>query len=123
MLLKMNKNELTRIFLTQAKIELTEKVFKNALWAWWFNPVSPCSLRLTENGHNFLVKQLQLQSFEFPCKDVELTSKNLLKIDRTFTSPFFLTHKSIILFGGTDASMLLLMEGDVFNYLKSLSRE
>jgi hypothetical protein len=117
----MNKLELTKLFLTQTGKELTDQIIKNATWAWWCNPTKSTSFRLTDNGHDYLVNNVQLQSFEFKCKDVDFTAYNLLRIDKAFTCPFYLhlRRNSIILFGGHDASMLSLMNGDVFSYLKS----
>lgn len=117
----MNRLELTKIFLVQTGRELTDQIVKNATWAWWCNPTKSTSFRLTDNGLDYLIKHVDLQSFEFKCKDVEFTAKNLLRFDRALTCPFYLhqNRHSIILFGGNDASMLSLMNGDVFAYLKS----
>jgi hypothetical protein len=72
------------------------------------------------NGYKFVCKILKIESYEFPLTE-PLTNYNLLQLDRYFQTMYYiLNNKKFFLFDESEASMLLLMGGDLKTYLDNL---
>jgi hypothetical protein len=116
----MTKEQLTLVFMTVLEIDHIH--YKRYLWLWWQNPISATSLRLTQTGYEVLRDQLHVAYYAMRV-DSSL-GKNLkiyLLLDRLITSPFYIQHRSrVIFFGESDKIMLELIDGDLDRYLKIL---
>tara|TARA_B110000971_G_C19766659_1_gene388964 strand:+ start:317 stop:673 length:357 start_codon:yes stop_codon:yes gene_type:complete len=116
------KEQLTEIFMRE--LDLNPALYKKYLWAWWQNPISKTSLRLTKSGHDCLVNFVKLESHSVRVKSEQL-GKNLkifLLLDKLITTPFYIPRRdTIVFFGERDLIMLQLMGGDLDQYLDNLS--
>ena len=122
------KESLTKIFLSQANMPTDEESVKKAMSSWWKNPRDKIQggLTLTDEGLEFLVGILKLQSYDikFP-KDFEFTTQVVLHLDQYLDCPNYYTKKKIIVFNERRACELMLFSGDVRKYglVKALSRQ
>lgn len=119
-----SKKELTKLFLEQAGMPNDDENVKKYLWAWWTNPISKTSLRLTEFGAAFLIKKLDVERYEYKLTDENgpMPSKLLILMDKYITVPFWLgQRKKIIFFGEQDAIMLALHGNNLSSYLSSFT--
>lgn len=116
-----SKKELTNLFLKElGTTPADEKELKEFLWAWWINPLSPTSMRLTGVGHVLLSTKLNLKKYEFSLpEEFVFTSKMLLKLDKHLTSPFFIQKKKITIYGESDSIMMALHGGNLMQYLNT----
>lgn len=119
-----SKKELTKLFLEKAGMPTDDENVKKYLWAWWTNPISKTSLRLTEYGATFLVTALDIEQYEYKLTDEAgpFPSKLLILMDKYITVPFYLAQrKKIVFFGERDAIMLALHGNNLFSYLTSFT--
>ena len=116
-----SKRDLIKIFLNEINIEPTEEKIKECLWAWWYNPISKTSFRLTSLGSVFLSETLQLQSYKLKLTtDIKATSKNFLLLDKHLTTPFYIKDKKTIIFYGERDSLMVILSGyNLQQYLES----
>ena len=116
----MTKRELTLAFMSA--LGIPESEYKTYLWNWWQNPISATSMRLTEPGFRVLKDQLQVEHCAMKVESsLGKNLKVLLQLDRLITSPFFIQHRSrVVFFGSSDIVMMELIGGDLDQYLKIL---
>ena len=93
-------------------------LFDLACQSWWFNATKLTSYRLTQVGRNTFTNQ-----FNQAARKIELdtlwTGKQLLLIEKHFTSPYYICPKSLTVFSEIDAMMLIMNGGDIAAYLNS----
>jgi len=113
--------ELTKIFLREADIAVTDESIKQWLWKIWRNPTNEYSMRLTDDGYLFLINQVELESYTYSLPKGQYASSRIyIWLDKHLTSPFWLDGRTkIIFFGSKDATILALYGGDLLAYLKN----
>lgn len=86
----------------------------------WNNPKNDSSLRLTMHGFDFVTRGLKLTNYRFELEE-PLTNKNLLQLEKHFQGMYFLLkNRSFFAFDEDEASMLVLMNSNLKNYLENL---
>lgn len=85
---------------------------------WFVNPTNPRSLRLSHTGYKWNKELPKLPFWEITL-DSHITGKQLLQLERVFTSPYYLKAKSIIVFSEEDCIMLQLHGGNLAQYLSN----
>ncbi len=106
----------------EADIEATSENCRLKLAAWWARPYSKTSLRLTAEGFDFLSNTINIEHFSFTIPPFSSTLKVDLQLDKLLSCPFYMpTIKNIILFGSTDATMLVLLDNNLYKYLDNLA--
>ncbi len=86
----------------------------------WFNPNNESSLRLSLQGHKFLIQELKLKTYKFELSRI-LVNKHLLMLERHFQGVYYLLGvDKIVVYDEQEASMLTLMNGDLATYLENL---
>lgn len=116
------KLELTKTFLKDANIELTDKNIKKYFWKIWKNPRhdGERSLRLTAEGYFFLNTDAQLKFYQIDFPDTTFfTNQLIIDLDRFVSCPWFLTSESIFVSREQIAVQLILFGGDVWKFTKS----
>lgn len=120
----MTKNELTILFLEHVGLATDPATVKEYLWAWWHNPISSTSLRLSATGEEFAKTTMGLTSYKYKLKkDLLNTAKVYLWLDKYLTVPYFLPNRgNIVFYGEKDAIMLAMHGGDLAQYLENFTK-
>lgn len=84
----------------------------------WENQVVEESLRLSVQGMSFMNKN-SIRGYEFKL-NTPLDAKSQILLQRYFPSPFFYFSKTFIVYEEKEASMLILLDGDLRTYLKNI---
>lgn len=84
----------------------------------WENQVAEESLRLSVTGMTFMAKN-SIRGYEFKLK-TPLDARSLVLLQRYFPSPFFYFSNKFIVYEEKEASMLVLLDGDLKTYLNNL---
>lgn len=84
----------------------------------WENQVVEESLRLSVHGMSFMNKN-SIRGYEFKL-NTPLDARSQILLQRYFPSPFFYFTKTFIVYEEKEASMLILMDGDLRTYLKNI---
>ena len=118
----MNKKEFTKLFLTTAGMDCSPESQRDYLKKWWASPFSHSGLRLSYAGVVFLEFVLKLKQYRVDVNaDYKETLKFVLTMNKNFSSPFYYYEaagkKTLVCFGESDASMIILMGGDLATYL------
>jgi hypothetical protein len=123
-----NKDALTRIFLRQANLPVTDESVRKAQFKWWKNPreKQEGGLALTDEGLDHLAVTLGLKYYEIPFpKGFEFTTQIVLFLDQFIDCPNYYTKKAILVFNEKKAAELMLFSGDVRKYgtAKAMARQ
>jgi hypothetical protein len=98
---------------------------KVAMHTWWFNLRKNGGMRLTSTGYQTLVKDLDLEHFNFDISDpLTFNQHMILDLDRKLSTPYYIhavkgIPKKIVFFGSREAVMVNLY-GNLKKYLDSL---
>jgi hypothetical protein len=114
-----SKEVYTKIFLQQKDRSIDPANVKLHLYKWWQSHRSKESggLRLSEDGFNFLISELELQSYEIPFTDpIDLSPQTIIFFDRNMDCPYFLTNHSITVFSERKSFELMLFSDDIRKY-------
>ena len=96
-----SNNTYTKIFLKQwdkSSDEANVQLFQRK---WFVNNRTKIGggLRLTEDGMDFLVNELDMACYEVPFTElIELSPQTIIFLDRYIDCPYFLTNQSITVF-------------------------
>jgi hypothetical protein len=113
----MNKELYTKIFLSQAGIPTDPVNVKIYMDLWWYSSAKSTGLRLSQQGYDYLTKNLQIASYLVPfADDMELNSKVVVFLSRQMDCPFLLNANSIIVFSEKRSIELYLFSGDIRRY-------
>jgi hypothetical protein len=121
------QNAYTENFLSVGNKKLSKEEIIKHKKVWWYNKrqCNDTSLRLTEEGFNY-IKEVGIRCYEidFP-ESVKLNPQILVWLDRFLDSPYFLNKKSIVVIKEKTALELHLFAGDVqkFGFVKTLSKK
>jgi len=71
-------------------------------------------LRLTDDGYQFLVNDLELKEYEIPfTEDIDLSPQTIIFLDNYIDCPYYLTNKSITVFSEKKSFELMLFSDDI----------
>ena len=71
-------------------------------------------LRLTEDGYEFLITELELAEYEIEFNDsIDLSPQTIIFLDRYIDCPYYLTSKSITVFSQKKSFELMLFSDDI----------
>lgn len=111
-----DKKTYTKIFLRQADKSTDLANIELHLHTWWYSKRSKKKggLRLSDQGYEFLVQELELQEHEVPFTDqIELSPSVIIFLDQYLDCPYYLTHKSLTVFSEKTAFKLHLFSDDI----------
>jgi hypothetical protein len=88
---------------------------------WWMNLRRDGGFRLSRQGFEILAQVLELQHWRLDTPD--LTSADVLQLDKRLTTPYYLDQKrrELVLFGSREAMMAVLY-ADLKVWLSSLDQ-
>jgi hypothetical protein len=120
------RDALTKIFLQQWGKSTDDANLKIFSRTWWqSNRVNKqTALRLTEEGFNFLVNELELKAYEIPFTEpIELSPQTIVFLERYIDCPYYLTIESITVFTERKSFELMLFSDDIrkFGLVKAMS--
>ena len=118
------KDEITKYVMTQLGIPIDDVTVKKATFAWWQNPrrKDQGGFRLSDKGYEFL-KRAEIKDYEIRLpKNTEFNSQLIIWLDKFVDCPFYITKKSIFVFGERMAVQLILFSGDIQKYGWSRAR-
>jgi len=120
------RDVLTKIFLQQWGKSTDDANVKLFSHKWWqSNRVNKqTAFRLSEEGFDFLVNELNLQSYEIPFTDpIELSPQTIIFLEKYIDCPYFLTNQSITVFSEKKSFELYLFSDDIrkFGLIKAMN--
>ena len=121
-----DKKTYTKIFLKQADKSIDPANVELHLHKWWYSRrlKKKGGLRLSDEGYEFLVRDLELQEHEVPFTDqIELSPNVIIFLDQYLDCPYYLTHKSLTVFSEKAAFKLHMFSDDIrkFGLIKAMN--
>ena len=119
------RDALTKIFLQQwgkTTDEINVKVFGRT---WWQSTRAnkQNNFRLSEEGYEFLISELDLKEYEIPFTEpIELSPQTIIFLERYVDCPYYLTTMSITVFSERKGFELMLFSDDIrkFGLIKAM---
>jgi len=108
-----DKRRLTTELVSQLPEHLAVSV-DTAMKTWWFNLRKNGGMRLTGPGYQTLIKDLNLEHYEYTIADPMLfNQQTILDLDRKMQMPYYISAtkgipKKIVFFGSREAVMVNL---------------
>jgi hypothetical protein len=123
-----SKETFTKIFLQQKEKSTDSANIKLHMYKWWQSHRSKDvgGLRLSNEGFEYLVNELQLRSYEIPFTEpIELSPQTIIFFDRNMDCPYFLTNQSITVFSERKSFELYMFSDDIRKYglVKAMNRQ
>jgi len=120
------RDVLTKIFLQQWGKSADEANVKLFSRKWWQSTRSnkQTAFRLTDDGYEFLVKELNLREYEIPFTEpIELSPQTIIFLERYVDCPYYLTPMSITVFSERKSFELMLFSDDIrkFGLIKAIN--
>jgi hypothetical protein len=120
------RTALTKIFLQQWGKSIDDANINLYSHKWWqSNRVNkPNAFRLSDDGYEFLVKELELKEYEIPFTEpIELSPQTIIFLERYVDCPYYLTNQSITVFAERKGFELMLFSDDIrkFGLVKAMS--
>lgn len=120
------QDALTKIFLQQwgkTTDDVNVKIFSRQ---WWQSNRSgkQTAFRLSEEGYNFLITELELKAYEVPFTEpIELSPQTLIFLERYIDCPYYLTPLSITVFTERKSFELFMFSDDIrkFGLIKAMT--
>jgi len=117
---------LTKIFLQQwgkSSDDANVKLFGRK---WWQSTRAgkQNNFRLSDEGYEFLVKDLDLKEYEIPFTEpIELSPQTIIFLERYVDCPYYLTNMSITVFSERKSFELMLFSDDIrkFGLIKAMN--
>jgi hypothetical protein len=121
-----SRNVLTKIFLQQWGKSTDEANLKLFGRKWWQSTRvgKDDAFRLSDDGYEFLVKELELKEYEIPFTEpIELSPQTIIFLERYVDCPYYLTTMSITVFSERKSFELMLFSDDIrkFGLIKAIS--
>jgi len=121
------RTALTKIFLQQWGKSTDDANINLYSHKWWqSNRVNkPNAFRLSDDGYEFLVKELELKEYEIPFTEpIELSPQTIIFLERYVDCPYYLTNQSITVFAERKGFELMLFSDDIrkFGLVKAMSQ-
>ena len=122
----MTRDTLTMIFLQQwgkSTDDINVKMFSRK---WWQSTRAgkQTNFRLSDDGYDFLVKELDLKEYEIPFTEpIELSPQTIIFLERYVDCPYYLTTMSITVFSERKGFELMLFSDDIrkFGLIKAMN--
>jgi len=100
-----------------------EKMVESEGWNLWYNPVSKTNIRLRSVGVDALKDTLQLQCWhivfrEHRIENISWNNRLLIDLDRFMSAPYFISPKSMWIFGEQDYFQISLYGFNVLRWLE-----
>jgi hypothetical protein len=114
-----SKETYTKIFLNELGKSTDEANVKLHLQKWWQNhrTKKDGGLRLSDEGYEFLVRDLSLQEHEITFTDkIEISPQVIIFFDRYLDCPYYLTFQSLTVFSEKKAFELHMFSDDIRKY-------
>jgi hypothetical protein len=114
-----SKETFTKIFLQQKDKSTDSANMKHHMYKWWQSHRSKDigGLRLSEEGFDYLVNELELRSYEIPFTEpIDLSPQTIIFFDRTMDFPYYLTNQSITVFSERKSFELYMFSDDIRKY-------
>lgn len=111
-----SKDAFTKIFLQQWNKSMDDANVKLFQRKWFINNRTKDGggLRLTEDGYEFLIKELELKEYEIPFNDdIDISPQTIIFLDKYIDCPYYLTNKSITVFSEKKSFELMLFSDDI----------
>jgi len=109
----------TKIFLNSLGRSFDEANVKLHLNKWWQSKRTKTGggLRLSNDGYEFLVRELGLQEYEVPFTDkIELSPQTIIFFDQFLDCPYYLTNQSLTVFSEKKSFELYMFSDDIRKY-------
>lgn len=121
------KETLTKVFLKEAGMAISEVSIKEYMPVWWQNTRQKQvgGLRLTDEGLRFIQEDVELKTYAVPYPaNFEMTTNVLIWLDNFIDCPYHLGRREIVVLNEKKAVELHLFSGDVRKYgiTKALKR-
>jgi hypothetical protein len=123
-----SKETYTKIFLTQKERSVDPANVKLHLYKWWqtHRSKSEGGLRLSDEGFEFLVSELELKYYTIPFTDpIDLSPQVIIFFDRHMDCPYFLTNSAITVFSERKSFELYMFSDDIRRYglVKAMNKQ
>jgi len=120
------RDVLTKIFLQQWGKSIDEANVKLFNRKWWQSTRigKQSAFRLSDDGYEFLVKELDLKEYEIPFTEpIELSPQTIIFLERYVDCPYYLTPLSITVFSERKSFELMLFSDDIrkFGLIKAIN--
>jgi hypothetical protein len=121
-----SRDVLTKIFLQQWGKSIDDTNIKLFGRKWWQSTRSgkQNNFRLSDEGYEFLVKELELKEYEIPFTEpIELSPQTIIFLERYVDCPYYLTPLSITVFAERKGFELMLFSDDIrkFGLVKAMN--
>jgi len=121
-----SRTALTKIFLQQWGKSTDDANVQLFSRKWWQSTRvgKDSAFRLSEDGYEFLVKELDLKEYEIPFTEpIELSPQTIIFLERYVDCPYFLTNMSITVFSERKSFELMLFSDDIrkFGLIKAMN--
>ena len=114
-----SKETYTKIFLNSLGRSTDEANVKLHLHKWWQSKRTKedGGLRLSEEGYEFLVSELELQEYEIPFNaNIDLSPQTVIFFDQFLDCPYYLTNQSLTVFSEKKSFELYMFSDDIRKY-------
>ena len=120
------RDALTKIFLQQWGKSTDEANFKIYSRKWWQSTrvSKQTAFRLSDEGFEFLVNELDMKSYEIPFTEpIELSPQTIVFLERYVDCPYYLSIESITVFAERKSFELMLFSDDIrkFGLIKAMN--
>jgi hypothetical protein len=123
-----SRETFTKIFLQQKDKSIDEANIKHHMYKWWQSHRSKDrgGLRLSDEGFDFLINELELKMYDVPFTEpIELSPQTIIFFDRNMDCPYYLTNQSITVFSERKSFELYMFSDDIRKYglVKAMNRQ
>jgi hypothetical protein len=123
-----SRETFTKIFLQQKDKSVDDANIKHHMYKWWQSHRSKDvgGLRLSDDGFDFLINELELKMYEVPFTEpIELSPQTIIFFDRNMDCPYYLTNQSITVFSERKSFELYMFSDDIRKYglVKAMNRQ
>jgi hypothetical protein len=111
-----DKETYTKIFLSAWGKSIDAANIKLYTRTWWQNKRKKDvgGLRLTDQGYEFLVGELEMREYEIPFTEpIEMSPQTIIFLDRYIDCPYYITSQSITVFSEKKSFELMLFSDDI----------
>lgn len=121
-----SRTALTKIFLQQWGKSTDDANVQLFSRKWWQSTRvgKDSAFRLSDEGYEFLVKELDLREYEIPFTEpIELSPQTIIFLERYVDCPYYLTNMSITVFSERKSFELMLFSDDIrkFGLIKAMN--
>jgi hypothetical protein len=106
----------TKIFLKESGKSIDKATVSLHSHKWWYSKRNKKrgGLRLSDEGYEFLIRDLELHEHEVPFTEhIELSPNVIIFLDQYLECPYYLTPRSLIVFSEKEAFKLHMFSDDI----------